>query len=161
MNPGTVSDQVLQGAMTLRVSDTLDHGVRTLLESGLPALVVLDERDRYRGVFGEREFMRALFPGYLEQLPRAGFIRRSLDSALERRNHCLSEPVGKYMNTEHVDVGPDYADTQVAEIFLHHRVLIVPVIDATRVVGIITRSGFFRAVAERLLDATGTQSSRT
>ena len=31
------------------------------------------------------------------------------------------------MNTEHVDVGADYSDTQVAEIFLHHRVLIVPV----------------------------------
>ena len=37
------------------------------------------------------------------------------------------------MNTEHVDVGPDYSDTQVAEIFLHHRVLIVPVVDDGRV----------------------------
>ena len=33
------------------------------------------------------------------------------------------------MNTDHVDVGADYADTQVAEIFLHHRVLVVPVVD--------------------------------
>ena len=37
------------------------------------------------------------------------------------------------MNTEHVDVGPDFSDTQVAEIFLHHRVLIVPVVDDGRV----------------------------
>ena len=57
------------------------------------------------------------------------------------------------MNRDHVDVGPDYSDTQVAEIFLHHRVLIVPVIDAGRVAGIITRSDFFRAIAQRFLEA--------
>ena len=55
------------------------------------------------------------------------------------------------MNTEHVDVGPDFSDAQVAEIFLHHRVLIVPVADDGRVVGVITRADFFRSVAERFL----------
>ena len=39
----------------------------------------------------------------------------------------------------------------VAEIFLHHRVLIVPVTEAGRVTGVITRSDFFRSVAERFL----------
>ncbi len=34
--------------------------------------------------------------------------------------------------TEHVDVSTDFSDTQVAEIFLHHRVLIVPVTDGGR-----------------------------
>jgi hypothetical protein len=46
--------------------------------------------------------------------------------------------------------GPDYADTQVAEIFLHHRVLIVPVIDHGRVSGIITRESFFRSLTSQL-----------
>jgi CBS domain-containing protein len=55
------------------------------------------------------------------------------------------------MNTEHIDVGPHFADTQVAEIFLHHRVLIVPVVDNGRVRGIITRGDFFRAIADRFL----------
>ena len=53
------------------------------------------------------------------------------------------------MNTEHVDVGPDFSDAQVAEIFLHHRVLILPIVDDGRVAGIITRTDFFRALAER------------
>jgi CBS domain-containing protein len=57
------------------------------------------------------------------------------------------------MNTEHVDVGPDFSDAQVAEIFLHHRVLLVPVVENRRVLGVITRSDFFRALAERVLEA--------
>jgi CBS domain-containing protein len=138
-------------APLLRTDDTLEHGVRVLLESPLPALVVVDEREHFRGVFGEREFLSALFPAYLDQLKGAGFLRRSLDVALERRDRCRQERVGEHMNTEHVDVGPDYADTQVAEIFLHHRVLIVPVVDHGRVQGVITRADFFREVAERFL----------
>ena len=48
-----------------------------------------------------------------------------------------------------MDVAPDFADTQLAEIFLHHRVLIVPIVDDGTVTGIITRSDFFRAIAQR------------
>jgi CBS domain-containing protein len=55
------------------------------------------------------------------------------------------------MNTEHVDVGPDFSDVELAEIFLHHRVLIIPVTEDKRVIGLVTRSDFFRAVAERFL----------
>jgi CBS domain-containing protein len=57
------------------------------------------------------------------------------------------------MNTEHVDVGPDFSDAQVAEIFLHHRVLLVPVVEDRHVIGVITRSDFFKALAERVLQA--------
>jgi predicted transcriptional regulator len=56
------------------------------------------------------------------------------------------------MNTEHIDVGPDWSDIQVAEIFLHHRVLVVPVVQSGQVVGLITRHAFFRGVAQRFLD---------
>jgi len=55
------------------------------------------------------------------------------------------------MNTDHVDVGPHYADTQLAEIFLHHRVLIVPIIEDDRVAGVISRRDFFRALAEEFV----------
>ena len=55
------------------------------------------------------------------------------------------------MNTEHVDVGPDFSDVELAEIFLHHRVLIIPVTENKRVTGLVTRADFFRAVAERFL----------
>jgi len=44
----------------------------------------------------------------------------------------------------------DFSDTQLAEIFLHHRVLIIPIVDAGRVTGIVTREDFFRALAQRL-----------
>ena len=56
------------------------------------------------------------------------------------------------MNTEHVHVDRDFSDLAVAEIFLHHRVLIVPVTENGRVLGVITRADFFRSVAQRFLE---------
>ena len=135
------------------VDDTLEAAVRRLLETDLPALPVVDERERFKGVFGEREFVTALFPGYVGQLKGAAFLRGSLDRALEKRDGCRVELVRQHMNTEHVEVSSDHSDLQVAEIFLHHRVLIVPVVDDGKVVDVITRHGFFRELAERFLSS--------
>ncbi len=55
------------------------------------------------------------------------------------------------MNEEHVEVDEDFADLQLAEVFLHHRVLIVPVLRGKRVIGMVTRADFFRELAGRFL----------
>ena len=149
MSPRTISDLVLHSPPLLRVDELVGPAVDKLLESDLPALPVIGEDERYAGIFGEREFMGAIFPGYLKELKHAAFVPRSLDEALEKRESCRTETVGRHMNTEHVDVGPEPSDSAIAEIFLHHRVLVVPIVDDGRVLGLITRHGFFRAVAER------------
>jgi CBS-domain-containing membrane protein len=151
MSPRTVTDPLLREAPLLRATDSVADATRALLDSDLPALPVVEDDDRLLGIFGEREFLGAVFPGYLKELKHAGFVKRSLEDALEKRSNCRSEQVRGYVNTEHIDVGTDFSDAEVAEIFLHHRVLLVPVIDDRKVVGVITRHEFFRSVAERFL----------
>jgi CBS domain-containing protein len=152
MSPRSVTDALLREAPRIRTSDSVADATRAVLDSGLPALPVVGDDDRFAGIFGEREFLEAVFPGYLKELKYAGFVTRSLEDALEKRRECASDAVKGYMNTEHIDVGGDFSDAQVAEIFLHHRVLLVPVVDDGSVVGVITRSDFFRSVSERFLD---------
>ncbi len=154
MCPQSLSHDLVIEVPALRSDDTIEHGVKMLIDTEHPALPVVDDRGRPAGIFGEREFMAALFPGYLGQLKHAGFVKHSLDDAIEKRASCATETVGEHANTDHVDVDIDYSDVQLAEIFLHHRVLIVPVTDNGRVIGIITRGDFFRRIANRFLDAT-------
>ena len=147
------SDPLVRESPTLNATDSVETAVRRLLDSDLPALPVAGAGARFCGIFGEREFFQALFPGYLDQLGGAGFVTRTLESALEKRGSCRHDAVRDHMNTEHVEVGTDFSDAQVAEIFLHHRVLILPVTDErAHVVGVITRGDFFDAVARRFLD---------
>jgi CBS-domain-containing membrane protein len=152
MTPDQLSRDLVRETPLLRRDETVGTAVQQVLDSGLPALPVVDANDRLVGIFGEREFMGALFPGYLKELKYAGFVPSTLDDAIEKRAACRHERVGDYMHTEHIDVGSDFSDAQLTETFLHHRVLIIPLVDSGQVQGVITRAEFFRRLGERFLE---------
>jgi CBS domain-containing protein len=150
--PRTIAPHVHREVPVLQHDTSVADAVGRVVASGLPALPVAGADGRYLGIFGERELITALFPGYVRSLGHAAFVKKSLEAALEKRSACLQEPVEKHMNNEHIDVEADFSDLQLAEIFIHHRVLIVPVTEDGRVTGVVTRTDFFRALAELLPD---------
>jgi CBS domain-containing protein len=152
MSPRTLSASLLRKVPLLRAAEPTGEAVGRVVDAGVPALPVVDDSGRLTGIFGEREFIGAVFPGYLGELSYAHFVTRAVDDRLDRRAECRREPVATYMNTEHIEVGPDFSDAELAEIFLHHRVLIIPVTRGDKVEGIVTRSDFFVALAERLAE---------
>jgi CBS domain-containing protein len=149
-----VTQLPIEEAPALRDVDTVADAVRTLLASGLPALPVVDSNGLLVGLFGEREFMAALFPGYVGELHYAAFVSGQLDEALKKRAACAREPVSQHMNKDHVAVEEDFSDVGLAEVFLHHRVLVAPVERNRRPLGVITRTAFFRRLADRFLERT-------
>lgn len=151
MSPQRIASTVRRQVPLLRDDDCLRDAVTRMIDAGVPALPVVDAGGKLLGIFGEREFIGALFPGYLKTLGYAGFVRRSLDEALEKRRACVEEPVSKHTNTDHIDVDEDFSDTELAEIFMHHRVLIIPIVDGGTVTGIVTREDFVGELAQRLL----------
>lgn len=152
MSPQRIASSIRREVPLLPDTARLRDAVAGIVKADVPALPVVDEDGTLLGIFGEREFIGALFPGYLTQIGYAGFIPRSLDKALEQRAGCAEEAVSAHMNTDHIDVGEDFSDTQLAEIFLHHRVLIIPIVDGGTVTGIVTREDFFHALSRRLLE---------
>lgn len=149
--PRTLTDDLLRDVPVLRSDEPVGDAVRKIVDTGLPALAVEDESGRYAGIFGEREFVTALFPGYLGQLKYAGFVPHSLDKEIDQRATCVADPIARYVNDERIEVDEDYSDAQLAETFLHHRVLIVPVVDSDRhVKGVVTRKDFFAALVDRV-----------
>lgn len=151
MSPRTLTEMVQREIPLLHRDEPVQDAVRRVLDSRLPALPVVDDDDRLVGIFGEREFMGALFPGYVKELRSAAFVPQSLEDTLQKRAACSAEPVAKHMHAERVDLSGDFSDAAVAETFLHHRVLIIPITEEGRVIGVITRSDFFRELGERFL----------
>ncbi len=151
MSPDTLRRALVREVPTLRSEQEVGDAVLEIVGSGLPALPVVDDAGRLYGVFGERELIGALFPGYFQQLRSARFVPHSIDEVIEQRLECRRDPVGRYANVEPIAAGTDWSDAQLAETFLHHRALIVPILDEDdRVRGVVTRSDFFKALAERL-----------
>ena len=152
--PDSIVKETIREIEPLSIDDTVAQAARRIVEAELPALPVVDALEKFSGIFGEREFMVALFPGYMSELASSAMIRRSVDAAIERREECRSEPIEKYLTKDHVLVEDDYSDTQLAELFLHHRVLVIPIATKGTVHAVVTRGDFFRALASRWIERT-------
>ena len=148
--PDSIVKSTLKEVEPLSVTDTIGEATQRMLAADLPGLPAVDERGKFAGIFGEREFMSAVFPGYVATLASSRMISRSIDETIERRAECRNEPIAKYLTIDHVLVEDDYSDTQLAEIFLHHRVLIIPIATQGRVHAVVTRADFFTGLVERL-----------
>jgi CBS domain-containing protein len=153
--PNSIIKTTLREVEPLSADEAVGTAAAMVVESGLPALPAVEEDGSFAGIFGEREFMAALFPGYVGELASARMISRSIDETIERRITCRDEPIRAYLTSDHVVVEGDYSDTQLAEIFIHHRVLIVPIASQGRVHAVATRADFFRALVQRLLAGNG------
>jgi CBS domain-containing protein len=150
MSPRRISQELVREVPLLRADQDIRSAAREIVGAGVPALPVVDAAGKYAGIFGEREFIGAIFPAYLGELRYAAFVPDTLDEAVADSSERRHEPVSKRMNTEHIEAGPGCSDAQLAETFLHHRVLIIPIVAKGEVQGIVTRWDFFKAVAERL-----------
>jgi len=145
----SIVKQALREVEPLGADELIGPAARRVIEQGLPALPAVEADGSFAGIFGEREFMAALFPGYVGELASAAMISRSVDETIERRSQCSEEPIRRYLTTDHVLVEDEYSDTQLAELFLHHRVLVVPIATKGRVHALVTRQDFFCALVER------------
>jgi len=150
--PDSLVKAVIREIEPLRVSDSIASATKKVIDADLPALPVVNEEDKFAGIYGEREFMGAFFPGYVGTLGSARMVSRSMDESIDRRLGCREEEISKYMTTDHVLVEDDYSDTHVAELFLHHRVLIIPIAKGGHVHAVVTRNDFFRQMAARVID---------
>jgi CBS domain-containing protein len=153
--PGSIVRSVIREVEPLPADELVGVAARRVLDSGLPALPAVERDGGFAGIFGEREFMAALFPGYVGELGSAAMVRRSIDEAIDRRLSCRTEPIRDHMTVDHVVVDDDYSDTQLAEIFLHHRVLVVPIATEGRVHAVVTRSDFFAELLGKFEAAPG------
>jgi len=135
--------RTLREITPLEADEPIGPAARRVIAEGLPALPAVERDGSFLGIFGEREFMAALFPGYVGELASAAMVSRSVDETIERRADCAEQPVRRWLTTDHVLVEDDFSDTQLAELFLHHRILIVPIATAGRVHAVVTRHDFF------------------
>ncbi len=145
----SVAKQTLREVEPLSADELVGAAVARVIESGLPGLPAVEADGRFAGIFGEREFMTALFPGYVGELATAAMVSRSIEETIELRSGCARKPIRPFLTTDQVLVEDRCSDTQLAEIFIHHRVLVIPIARAGRVHAVVTRGDFFRALAHR------------
>lgn len=150
--PDQIINTIIRPVEPLHVSDPVGYAARLVVESGLPALPAVDAKGSFVGVFGEREYMRAVFPAYVGTLASARMVRRSLDDTIEPRMDSQEDPIERYLTPAQVLLEDDYSDAELASTFLNHRVLVVPIATEGRLHSVVTRADFFLELYTRVND---------
>lgn len=122
------------------VNATVEEAARELAACDVGALAVLDDQ-RVRGIFGEDDVLRAVFPGYLGELTHTSFVES--DSVLAPHlEKAAATPVSESMREAELVALPTSA-LDIAQRFLHT--------DATALVA--TRDGRFAGVIDQTSSA--------
>lgn len=123
------------------------QALKILVKSGSSGLPVIDKRGTLRGVFTEKEVLRAILPGYLTEIG-AFIYGEGSKSELKKLIRFGKRKVRDIMRKEVPTVSEETSLTEVSHIMLTRSERRVIVTRGCKVVGIITRSDVVKALAK-------------
>ena len=124
----TARDFMVTDLITLRPTTDVLDAVQILLTNRISGAPVVDDDDRYLGVFSEKCAMQVLLDAAYEQLP--------------------TTEVGSFMDIEAQTINPETQLLSVAQVFLLTPYRRLPVLEDGKLVGMVSR----RNVLERWMD---------
>jgi acetoin utilization protein AcuB len=131
-----VGELMSRAVVTIGMEETCDQALARMLRWKVRHLPVLDADGELRGIVTDRDLRHHLFsPGVFERIGRVPAIR-----LLEE------QPVRAVMSSPAICLGVSADIEEAAGIMRRHRLGSVPVLDAGKVVGILTEADLLRHV---------------
>lgn len=142
----------------LKMGNSVLDAARRLSDEGLTDLPVVDMSGIVRGIFGEKEVIGSFFPAYLEELSDTTFVATDFEDIAEDARKVMDEPVERFMRTEFATLPEDFSAIHCAELFLHRRQGVIPLVKDGRPIGLIRRSDLGRIVLDIAAGKAGNSS---
>jgi len=131
-------DIMTSPVITVRPEMTIKEAAGLLATHGFTALPVVDDDDRLIGIVTEADLVRDRIP----RDPRARIL-----PAYQPQTSPVTTRVGQVMSTPVTAMGPGADVADLASALLDARQRSMPIVDGSRVIGIVTRRDIVRTVA--------------
>ena len=142
-----VSEIMTKDVVTGSAQDTVDSAAALMLDKNISSLPVVDSEQKLIGIITESDFV-----GKEVQIPHALASLRCLFGKLSRVSdveqiyqEAKAMPLEKVMTKSPTTVSPEDSITKVVDIMSSKGFKRLPVVDAGKVVGIITRKDLIKA----------------
>ena len=132
----------------LHLNDTIRNAARRLSQEHFTDLPVVDEEGHIKGIFGEKEVIGSLFPTYLDELKDTTFVISDFEDHSGHVRDVMNKPVEEYMRTEYATLPDDFSAMHCAELFLHRRQGVIPLVREDKPLGLVRRSDLGRVIIE-------------
>lgn len=151
-----VADIMTRTVISVTPETTIAEAAQLLLQHRISGLPVVDAGGAVVGIVTEGDLLRRVETGtqrrharWLEFLIAPGRLAREYTDANARK-------VGEVMSEDVVSATPRDALSDVVEVMERRRVKRLPVIEAGRLVGIVSRANLVQALMQNLAEASGT-----
>ena len=138
-------DVMTSWVATIGPQATVREAAKLMAERRISAVPVVDDKDRLVGIVSEGDLLRRLELG---TQPEGSWWLKALASSTAReyvKSH--STVVRDIMTTGVVSIRPELPLGEVARLMEEHHVKRLPVLEAGRLVGIVSRADLVRALA--------------
>ena len=122
------------------------EALQMLLEKHISGLPVVDKEDKLCGVLTEKEILKVILPGYIEQVGK--MIYTGYDKIIKKMQGLKGLTVKDIMRIEVVTVDPRTSLAEIARLMLTKKIRRIPVIEKGKVVGIIAREDVVKKFAK-------------
>lgn len=133
-----VGDVMRRDPICVDVRENIDVAARVMADNNIRHLPVIDSDGNLQGIISDRDLF--------------GMVMRTRPGVLSDRigNQWVQHKVREFMSKTPETVTPDTELMEAGEIMLEYKISGLPVVEGSRVVGIITEADFVRLVCEGL-----------
>jgi CBS domain-containing protein len=133
---------------SVRDTATVAEAVAALFEAKVPAIAVLDERERVLGVFSESDVLRAVFPEYLNEMRHTAFLPDDAAPFDAVAAGARDRPVRDFVRASE-SLRAEDSQIHAAERLLHSGEDALPVVDEERFLGMLSVAALCLARLDR------------
>jgi len=148
------ADVMTRSVLSVTPNASLVEAIRLMLGNHISGLPVIDEAGQLVGILTEGDLLRRGETGTERHRPRWLEILLGPGRLASEYVRTHGRKVDDIMTREPVSVAPEAPLDEIVELMERHRIKRVPVIEGDKLVGIVSRADFLRALARRLDEQT-------
>jgi CBS domain-containing protein len=141
-----VEDVMVREVKSILADIPISQAMEALFKNKISGLPVIDKDKKLVGMFTEKEILKYILPGYLQQV--GSFVYQENPKAIGNKvKELLKEKkVSDIMRKQPATVGPQASLSEVARKMLTEKIRRLPVVDKEgKVIGIIAREDVVKA----------------
>jgi predicted transcriptional regulator len=132
----------------IRHNSSIQHAAEIVALSHVSDLMVIDDDDNFRGVLSEGDILRTALPDIDEILEEGGSLDDAFEIFLSKGQELSDLPIMPLVIEEPIIVAPDDHIAKVATVLVSKQIRLLPVIEAGKLVGTISRADICRAIVD-------------
>ena len=150
MNQSEVKNYMKVRIVQVRYNSNILHAAEIVALSHVSDLMVIDDDGNFRGVLSEGDILRTALPDIDEILEEGGSLDDAFDIFLSKGRGLSDLPIAPLVIEEPIIVAPDDHIAKAATVLLNKQIRLLPVVDAGKLVGTISRADVCRAMVGTL-----------